>query len=612
MKKVVLGIFWLCSLFLIWNSVQARDYEYKNLDITANILEDWTINVLEDYTADFFVKKHGIIRDIPFNYSVDWKRFHIDISNIDVEWKKFKTTKERDKVSIKIWDANVELKWEQEYPISYTAYWLIRNFAWKWYAELYRNLVGYDFDTNINKVRAELILPGIYDWFTWTDFKITTDGNKKTVEEFEGNVDWSQWGRIIITYDKPLKAYHGITLAVKLPIEFFEFDHKKQESLIWWKEKSKLAAVGEVFSDVLWWIGSWFFDLWKDLVIELAPRLLIIFIIISLVLYSNKPKKIDLKEWELKWKLKEQFPVIVQYFPPIWITSAEAWLLIHRYAKVSDLLSLVYKWLVEKIVKIEWDTKDWSVLITKVRNIWCEVPEYESALFGNLLYWWSIRISRGKNMYRYLNLEMLEAYWDEKWWLKDWITPKRYIAIPFLIIPFIILPAAVLLWYETWFIPFICIMCFIVWVILLIESSYDKKDVTEEWAKLVAHLLWYREFIAKCEEDQLRFLLKEDPLYFDKTLPYAVAFWLETELIKKMKSIGIQPSININTLSDFSDIMYYAARNSIAPATTSSSSSSSSSSSYDWDSWFDSWSSFDSGSSFSSWWGGGWWGWRSW
>ena len=32
--------------------------------------------------------------------------------------------------------------------------------------------------------------------------------------------------------DKSLKAYHGITLAVKLPIEFFEFDHKKQESLI--------------------------------------------------------------------------------------------------------------------------------------------------------------------------------------------------------------------------------------------------------------------------------------------------------------------------------------------------------------------------------------------
>jgi hypothetical protein len=40
------------------------------LDITANILVDGTIDVKEDFTADFFVSKHGIIRDIPLNYSV--------------------------------------------------------------------------------------------------------------------------------------------------------------------------------------------------------------------------------------------------------------------------------------------------------------------------------------------------------------------------------------------------------------------------------------------------------------------------------------------------------------------------------------------------------------
>ena len=87
MKKLLLSILWLCVVFIVWNSTQARDYEYKNLDITANILKDWTINVLEDYTANFFVYKHGIIRDIPFNYSVDWKRFHIDISKITFEDK---------------------------------------------------------------------------------------------------------------------------------------------------------------------------------------------------------------------------------------------------------------------------------------------------------------------------------------------------------------------------------------------------------------------------------------------------------------------------------------------------------------------------------------------
>ena len=77
MKKIWLLILWICSLFIVWSTVQAKDYEYKNLDITANIQKDGTINVLEDYTADFHVHKHGIIRDITFNYSVDWKKFHI-------------------------------------------------------------------------------------------------------------------------------------------------------------------------------------------------------------------------------------------------------------------------------------------------------------------------------------------------------------------------------------------------------------------------------------------------------------------------------------------------------------------------------------------------------
>jgi hypothetical protein len=43
------------------------------------------MNVKEDFTADFHVSKHGIIRVIPLNYSVLGNKFHIDVSNIDVQ-----------------------------------------------------------------------------------------------------------------------------------------------------------------------------------------------------------------------------------------------------------------------------------------------------------------------------------------------------------------------------------------------------------------------------------------------------------------------------------------------------------------------------------------------
>lgn len=71
MKKIWMFLVWLCSVFFAWNCTLANnEYEYINLDIIANIMKDWTININEDFTADFFVQKHWIIRDIPLDYSV--------------------------------------------------------------------------------------------------------------------------------------------------------------------------------------------------------------------------------------------------------------------------------------------------------------------------------------------------------------------------------------------------------------------------------------------------------------------------------------------------------------------------------------------------------------
>ena len=62
MKKIWLIILWLFMLSFSWNITRANnEYEYKNLDITANVLNDWTIDVIENFTADFFVNKHWII-----------------------------------------------------------------------------------------------------------------------------------------------------------------------------------------------------------------------------------------------------------------------------------------------------------------------------------------------------------------------------------------------------------------------------------------------------------------------------------------------------------------------------------------------------------------------
>ena len=195
-----------------WNP----EYYYENLEITASVWMDWKVDVLENFTANFNVNKHGIIRTIPLSNK--------NIDAINVEWKIFSTSNEWENINIKIWDADKFVKWIQNYPISYKIDWLIKNNKNSGNPELYWNLVWYDFDTNINNVKAEIILPRIYTWFTNEDFSITTDWTSKSVSQFKWKIDRSRWDKIIITYDKWLSAYEWITLSIKFPKDYFNPD----------------------------------------------------------------------------------------------------------------------------------------------------------------------------------------------------------------------------------------------------------------------------------------------------------------------------------------------------------------------------------------------------
>ena len=154
-----------------------------------------------------------------------------------------------------------------------------------------------------------------------------------------------------------------------------------------------------------------------------------------------------------------------------------------------------------------------------------------------------------------------------------------------------------------WIAPFAIIGFFALAIWAAIASQLKE---TETWAKLISHLLWYKEFLAACDENKLKLFLQQDPLYFDKILPYAVAFGLDTELIKKIEPIMQEMNIksswydwDIHSIYHINKTISSSAINSVPPRASYSSSS-----------WFSGWSSF--GGWFSLWWGGWWWGGRSW
>jgi len=647
MKRIWLFILWLCTVLFAWNLTQAKDYEYTNLDITANILIDGTIDVKEDFTTNFFVSKHWIIRNIPLNYSVWWKDFHIEVSNINVQWKTFKTSKSNWNIEIKIWDANRTLIWEQYYPISYSTYWLIKNFSWMGYSELYWNLVWYEFDTNINEVRAELILPKIYTWFTADDFLITTDWKSKTIDWFDWTVDWSKWDRIIITYDKELSAYHGITLAIKFPNNYFEFDHDRQAGLIKKNiqesyypnenqyNENKEKSIKQFKSDV---------------------KLLIISILWLIIIFWFK----------IFYKTRNFYgigdnPLVVQYYPPEWISPSEISFLYNKKITPSCISSMIYKWACEKRIIIKNEKEKFlffhsnKIRITKWDNTYTNEtlqqihkdPLYEKLCRNYLFYSWDNEVTLPDKWFSKDIIEVnkeIKKYCEDKNLIKQNTVLTTIIRALFIILTPIIWPFSPLIismffiynletivnliklminwnilnlyWningslddYILVFIPLIMILAIYILTSLPKLWNYEKLRVTDKWKQILSEIYWYKKFIESCEEPQLRKFIEEDPDYINKVLPYAVALWLETKLMKVVIPIYQEKWYNLDWYGwDLTTL-------TSAMSTISSSSheyhESKSSGSYSSDSWWDSWSSFDSGwSSFDSWWwgGGGWW-----
>ena len=303
---------------------------------------------------------------------------------------------------------------------------MIRNFAWSGYTELYWNLVWYDFDTNIDKVEAEIYLPKKYKYFSEDDFLITTDWKKNTVSEFEWSVDWSLWDKIVITYNKRLKPENWITLAIKFPGDYFEFDHSKQASLVWhvWVENSVVEPIS--FSDFAWLPWKYIFIVWAFL--------------FSIFMIGWKVNS-GIKKTKLESKIQKESPIVVRYSPPEWINCAEAGMLYNWSLEPTDLTSLIYKWAVEWLISIfvygydnsSVNAGNWTIasvsgrdtwfLMTKLKDIDGSHPRYEIEFFKSV-FPWPINskkvVSKTSEFDMVFSLKSLRSYGKSKWWLKVW------------------------------------------------------------------------------------------------------------------------------------------------------------------------------------------------
>ena len=154
-------------------------------------------------------------------------------------------------------------------------------------------------------------------------------------------------------------------------------------------------------------------------------------------------------------------------------------------------------------------------------------------------------------------MEDLEYHWIQKWWIKSVDKKNKRIKTDnknlegLLILAYLLMPIILSILDEAgitnnisvsfvWFLWFLFIILWIIFGWILIYWKNDwwwTLKFTDKWAELASKVIWYSQFIKSCDENKIKLLLKEDPLFIDRTLPYATAFWMETEFLNKISPL---------------------------------------------------------------------------
>ena len=294
----------------------------------------------------------------------------------------------------------------------------------------------------------------------------------------------------------------------------------------------------------------------KDVVTAFEIFFIVIFSILFLIYLPNKIKSI--LEIIRRKKYLKKHPIVIQYQPPKNMRPAEMWILYHCSAKICHITSIIYKYATEWYLSLK---KIWNnVQVTKNKEI-KPSNDYEYGIRYIFFYKWNKQIVPNEHFNsKITSLEnQLISYCWNKWRIISkkkegrenfsyrrhlwWIPQKEEIVfeqketynITYILWLLFLIP--IIIWRIYSWNYIIQTLIWLICPLFFIIPSKKTLKLTDEWWKLLPEIEWYRKFIKNCDEEKMKKLLIQDPEFIDKTLPYAVALWLETEFTKSFKPI---------------------------------------------------------------------------
>ena len=166
-RKLLNLIIFLVVIFTIFiyflNATHNYNLEYTINDVKVN--ENNTFDITETITANFYMRKHGIIRTIPLKNTIErldgsTSTNRVKITNLQVN-NEYSKSNSNGNLAIKIGNQDTYVTGLQKYIIKYT--YDIGADPVKDADEFYYNLIGTEWDTSISNISFSITMPKEFD-----------------------------------------------------------------------------------------------------------------------------------------------------------------------------------------------------------------------------------------------------------------------------------------------------------------------------------------------------------------------------------------------------------------------------------------------------------------
>ena len=336
--STLLPIFIFCLCAFLSQPAKAADTGFDISSYHTEIIIDSEniYHVTEDIFVLFHEPRHGIYRFVPYTQEMLWdmnginKRviYNTRVSEINVKNEEYSTYRESGNLVIKIGDPNNTVTGNKEYHISYDH--KLGNDKLDSIDFVYYNLVGNNWDCNIENVSFKITLPKEFDVSKISFYS----GRYSSVES--SSIQFTVENRTISgTLNKSLNPGEGITLQIELPQGYFD--------------------TPEPFPFKTFFI--------------IASVLLALLSLVLFFIYGRDPMLIK----------------SVEFYPPDEITSAEAGYIIDTATDDNDVVSLIIYWASKGFLLIEQISRD-DFKLSKLKDMSEDRKDYERYMFNQLFY----------------------------------------------------------------------------------------------------------------------------------------------------------------------------------------------------------------------------------